>query len=439
MPNVRFHILAILLLGAYPLFGQSVRLSIDLDRELYWESAENNLYLQATINVEGENNGSPTGNDFVFLVDRSGSMDGEKLEQAKYAIRQALTRLSSNNTVSVIAFGSTVEILIPQTPVDQLSIHSAAIENLTIEGGSALHEGISTALDLIQNNIQSTKTPRVILITDGPPNKGPRDPGSFATLFSRTDQQHPELTSLFLATGTTKQEKQSLGMLLPSPPVIVDEPGKLSQVITDLILGENPPAVTDAILEISFDSEIEIEESIGRESEISGRKIRFHFGDLRANQELKAITQATVASTKSIHSRTRIASVTLTYNPSGQDLPTIIRQEVHADFTPSAAISFDSIQTHIYQAVCEGEVADTLKESNQSIQEGQDRKALRELKRLSRDLRSIAIDLEDLQIEESINQINLAIQQIEDTRDSSIERAARDQTLYPLATSQTDE
>jgi len=437
MPVSRFFSLAILLLCAFPLLGQSVRLSLALDRDIYRDSVQNNLYLKATIHVEADPLSPSERSDFVFLVDRSGSMEGEKLEQTKRALKHAFSLLSSDDTASVVSFGSAVETLITRTPVDQLSAHTSAIENLSSEGGSSLYAGLETALASLRHNNSDTSAPHIILITDGPPNKGPRDAESFKSLFSSLNRQSISFTTLFLAENATASEREGLLSLLPNEPIFVETPAKLTGSITASLHKENRIIGRNAVLDIKFVSGIEIEESIGRESTISGRSLRFTFGDLREKQALTALVQATISANKTTFSRSRIASATLQYSPVDQNesAPASITQLIEASFVPSASASFESIHTHVYQSVCEGEVSDTLRESNEWIQQGRIKKALRELKKLSRNIRNVANDLSELQVDAQINQLNKAIQQIETTRDSSIEKAAQIETLYPSASS----
>lgn len=441
MLRPRSLILSLIMLSAAALSGQNLRLNLELDRQYYQELVQNNAYLQATLAVEGYAGEQPERYHTVFLVDRSGSMEGGKLENTKRSLHHALALLPASDTVSIISFGSEIETLIPPTPVDQLSGRAAAIENLASEGGSALHEALYKAFELLNRQSPLAHRKRIILLTDGPPNKGPRSPAAFADIFVDTNHSPIEFTTLYLSENASERERKALKDILPSPPLEIEDASNLKGHIADALLVKAPTGALDAELQITFASGIEIVESIGRESEIEGRTIRFRFKNLLPRQERTALTQVTISANKSVFSRLEIASATLSYAPSGHldASPVVIAQSVNAFFTSSRSVSFESIQTHIYQSISEGEVADTLRETNAWIHEGRSRKALRELKKLSRNLLDIANEIEDLEIDESINQLNKAIQGIESTKDSSIEKAATFKTLYPSASPQPEE
>ena len=53
----------------------------------------------------------------AIVLDRSGSMSGQKLEHAKQAAIQAVDRLSNEDIVSVITYNHTVNVLIPATKI----------------------------------------------------------------------------------------------------------------------------------------------------------------------------------------------------------------------------------------------------------------------------------------------------------------------------------
>src|SRR6185503_10336320 len=51
--------------------------------------------------------------NLALVLDRSGSMAGAKLEKAKQAASELIDQLSENDTLSVVTYSSTVEVLFP--------------------------------------------------------------------------------------------------------------------------------------------------------------------------------------------------------------------------------------------------------------------------------------------------------------------------------------
>ena len=111
--------------------------------------------------------------DVLFVLDVSGSMEGEKIVQAKEALIYCLDRLHSNDRFNVIAF-STISKLFKEELQSVSSKDDARrfIQDLEARGGTNIHEALTKALD--QNN-DSNRLFSVVFLTDGLPTSGIRD------------------------------------------------------------------------------------------------------------------------------------------------------------------------------------------------------------------------------------------------------------------------
>jgi Ca-activated chloride channel family protein len=116
--------------------------------------------------------------DLVVVLDRSGSMDGSKLQDARQAVLQLIDRLTAQDRLAVVTYSSGVEIVSPLVFMDAdhrdhvreavLRIHSGGGTNL----GGGLQQGIATLLHTQARDRQR----KVILISDGLANEGITDP-----------------------------------------------------------------------------------------------------------------------------------------------------------------------------------------------------------------------------------------------------------------------
>ena len=71
------------------------------------------------------------GVNVALVIDRSGSMVGEKMERAKEAAIVAVDRLNADDIVSVIVFDHTVEVLVPSTKLTDKEAVRKAIRTIT--------------------------------------------------------------------------------------------------------------------------------------------------------------------------------------------------------------------------------------------------------------------------------------------------------------------
>lgn len=438
MHSVPRHIVTILLAALACALSGAPRLQLDLDREYYTESIQNNLYLKTTL-ITGEQSAETVSwpANLVFLVDRSGSMEGDKLATLKSALQSSLSQLASADRVSLIAYGSNIETLIPSTPLDQLSNASATIENLSTDGGSALYAGLEQAQTEILRSASPHSLNRILLICDGPPNKGQIDSDALKQLAKSIAQDNTSIATFALGQEAPTQLLSAIAELSHGQSYEIDRLSTLEEKLTAELQSLNPTIGTDAILEIEFQRSLKIVESIGREAQQSFRKITFGFDTLLANQKITTIVQATISPSVSTSFKLEVAKVKLSYQPATPpDAPRIsIETEATARFTPSRERSFETIVPHVYQTVCEYEVLDAVREAVEAVNQNKAKKALRDLKKLSRNIRSVAKDIDELQPQASLDQLNKAIDDIESAIQSPIEQRAITDTLYPALTS----
>jgi Ca-activated chloride channel family protein len=104
--------------------------------------------------------------DFIFLLDRSGSMSGEKLREAKKALRLCLRKLRSGDRFTIFAFDHTLTIFDRLVPFNRLNLHQADlwIQQIEAGGGTELFEALRVAF-LLESSPNRERV--LVLITDG--------------------------------------------------------------------------------------------------------------------------------------------------------------------------------------------------------------------------------------------------------------------------------
>lgn len=106
--------------------------------------------------------------EVVFLVDRSGSMEGQSIEEVRNALQLCLRSLTPGCRFNIVGFGSRYEALFPETrPYEQASLSAASAYVAALEadlGGTEILEPLRFVLDARP----SGELPRqVVVLTDG--------------------------------------------------------------------------------------------------------------------------------------------------------------------------------------------------------------------------------------------------------------------------------
>jgi Ca-activated chloride channel homolog len=101
----------------------------------------------------------------AVVLDRSGSMVGEKLEIAKSAAVAAAEVLTRNDFIGVYAFDSEAQVVLPMTRVTSMAAISASISALASGGGTFLEPALLEARKALQR--VKAKIKHIIVLTDG--------------------------------------------------------------------------------------------------------------------------------------------------------------------------------------------------------------------------------------------------------------------------------
>ena len=110
--------------------------------------------------------------NLALVIDRSGSMAGQKLEYARQAAAYAVDQLRAEDRVSVVAFDDRVETVVPSTPAADKARLKAGIARIAERGSTALHAGWVEGGAQVGAHLEAGRLNRVILFTDGQANVG---------------------------------------------------------------------------------------------------------------------------------------------------------------------------------------------------------------------------------------------------------------------------
>src|SRR3954447_11263144 len=114
----------------------------------------------------------PMAKTVVVILDRSGSMSGEKIEQAKGAAKFVLNNLREGDLFNLVAYDSEISTFKPELQKMNADTRAAAtgfIDGLYAGGSTDIHGALKRALSMLADNKRPTY---VLFLTDGLPTSG---------------------------------------------------------------------------------------------------------------------------------------------------------------------------------------------------------------------------------------------------------------------------
>lgn len=111
-----------------------------------------------------------------LVLDRSGSMQGEKMVRAREAAQYCVEQLLPTDRISAVIFDDQIEVLIPSQPAARKDELKSRLAEVFARGTTALHEAWVRGGMQVSEHFVERAINRVLLITDGLANVGETNP-----------------------------------------------------------------------------------------------------------------------------------------------------------------------------------------------------------------------------------------------------------------------
>ncbi len=221
----------------------------------------------------------------AIVLDRSGSMSGDKIERAKDAARMAIDRLDPRDIVSIVTYDHTVNVLLPATKVTDKTFIKDQISQIQPGGNTALFAGVSKGSAEVRKFLEENRVNRVILLSDGLANVGPSSPNELANLGESLAKEGMAVTTIGLGLGFNEDLMTQLAFKSEGNHYFVAEEAELANVF-NLEFGDVLSVVAqEVVVEIECQEGIRPIRILDREGDIEGQKVTVRLPQIYSNQQ----------------------------------------------------------------------------------------------------------------------------------------------------------
>jgi Ca-activated chloride channel family protein len=135
-----------------------------------------------------------------FVVDTSGSMAGDKIEQAKAALRTFVRSLRANDVFQVVSFASSVQTFFEKprlASAENVADALARVDRLQAMGGTNIAGALQQALEVaVPTDDGALLLPQIVFVTDGQPTVGVTAPQAILDLTKQLDKNGTRIFAL---------------------------------------------------------------------------------------------------------------------------------------------------------------------------------------------------------------------------------------------------
>ncbi|MCA9126651.1 MAG: VWA domain-containing protein [Planctomycetales bacterium] len=274
----------------------------------------------------------------AIVIDKSGSMQGEKIEQARKAAIQAIDRLRDSDIVSVVTYDSSVNVLVPATKASDRETIRKQIASIAAGGNTALFAGVSKAAGEIRKFLDDKHVNRVILLSDGLANVGPASPAELEQLGESLIKEGISVSTMGLGLGYNEDLMTRLALASSGNHVFIEDAENLVQVFQNEFDDVLSVVAQKLNINAKLAEGIRPVKVLNYPANITGQFVSLDLGQLYSRQERYFVLEVEIAPGENGSNRP-VASVELEYMNMYTESQDKLTSTVQVKFTDSPELA----------------------------------------------------------------------------------------------------
>lgn len=192
----------------------------------------------------------PMPKNIVFVLDRSGSMSGKKIEQSKKALKFVLGNLNEGDRFNIYDYDDRVDGFKSQLePYTSTSLSSATnyVDNIRSGGGTNINDALVKAL----TSLDDERPNYVIFLTDGLPTSGVVDEMQIATNVQNANKHNARIFAFGVGNDVNARLLERLATNNGGMTAYVKPTEDIETAVSQLYSNISSPVMTDISIRFS--------------------------------------------------------------------------------------------------------------------------------------------------------------------------------------------
>lgn len=339
MPNrtvAALSIIAALLPAAAAAADKPVRLEARLGQPVMKAGETQKNYLRVALNgCEAKRKDDRTPVNVAFVIDRSGSMEGARIEQAREAAIMAVNRLDQGDIASVVIFDDKVNVLIPSQPVNDRAMFAKRIREVAVGDSTAIYDGVMEGAREVRKSKDARRLNRVVLLSDGQANVGPSRPADFARLGRDLLGEGISVSTIGLGLDYNEDLMLQLARASDGNHAFANAPDDLIQIFNhefDDVLAACAQTVS---IDVEVGSGVKLTRALSREGDVQGDRAAFKMNQIYAATEHYVLLELEVEGARPADERD-LGRIHVSYTVPDTGAREVIEAPIRGRFSASA-------------------------------------------------------------------------------------------------------
>ncbi|MCP3097707.1 VWA domain-containing protein [Myxococcus sp. K15C18031901] len=251
--------------------------------------------------------------NLALVIDRSGSMSGYKLAQAKQAARHLVGLLREEDRLAIIHYGSDVQSLpsMPVTPGNRERMLQY-VDGIWDDGGTNIAAGLNAGRFQLASAHGQFKVNRLILMSDGQPTEGITDDEGLKQQVREIRASGVTVSAIGVGTDFNEDLMQAFAEFGAGAYGFLEDAGKLAVLFQKDLQQAATTVARDVTLTFTLPAGVSLGEVLGYNARQSGNQVHVALPDFSSGQ-LERVVVRLVVNGDSVGRSVRVTDLKLGY------------------------------------------------------------------------------------------------------------------------------
>ncbi|PTL80404.1 VWA domain-containing protein [Vitiosangium sp. GDMCC 1.1324] len=237
--------------------------------------------------------------NLAVVIDRSGSMSGYKLQQAKQAARHLVGLLGPEDRLAIVHYGSDVKSLpsLSATPANRERMLQF-IEGIWDDGGTNIGAGLHAGRSHVVAARGDYSVNRIILMSDGQATEGITDDAGLTEVVKGIRAEGITVSSIGVGTDFNEDLMQGFAEYGAGAYGFLEDAGQLATLFQKDLQQAATSVARNVELSFTLPEGVVLGEVLGYRAHQDGRTVRVPMPDFSSGQVERVVARLTVVGTK---------------------------------------------------------------------------------------------------------------------------------------------
>ncbi len=310
-----------------------------------------------------------------LVIDTSGSMAGEKIQNARMAAGSLLETLADGDIVSIYGFSSNVTEIAPPTVVSSATRGTLMqrLSYMVAAGGTDMWDGMQAGIARMSQAPSTHPLRRVFLVSDGLANVGPSDAGSLGNLAASATEYGTQVTAIGVGYDYDQSTLGALAVRSSGRLYHLGNSSQMAGILEQELNLMSRSVALNATLEILPAPGVTILQGATTGAVIENGHLRLPLGAVYAGQRREVLFRARV-NTAALGQRA-LATARLVYQSPDGDERQVQASPIRYEVTRDRRAARQSAMPRVAAMVADHEATEAQRTAATLMQQGQSQRA----------------------------------------------------------------